>query len=114
MVRLDNMQFYAYHGCLEQERRGGNNFSVDITYDYDMRHAASKDDLACAVNYAEVYDIVKAQMAIPSNLLENVAWRIREAILAAFPALTFLSVKVTKHNPPVEGRVGASSVTIDR
>lgn len=114
MVRLDNMQFFAYHGCLEQERRDGNNFSVDVAFDYDMRQATCTDDLACAVNYAEVYDIVKAQMAIPSNLLENLAWRIREAIFAAFPSLTFLSVKVTKYNPPVDGRVESSSVTIDR
>ncbi len=114
MVRLDNMQFYAYHGCLEQERREGNDFSVDIAFDYDMERAARTDDLVHAVNYAQVYDIVKEQMAIPSNLLENVAWRIREAVLSAFPALTYLSVRVTKYNPPVEGRVESSSVTIDR
>ena len=37
MVRLNNMQFYGYHGCLEHEQKDGNWFRVDLAYDYDMR-----------------------------------------------------------------------------
>ena len=40
MVRLNNMQFYGYHGCLEHEQKDGNWFRVDLAYDYDMRKAA--------------------------------------------------------------------------
>ena len=59
----------------------------------------------------DMYEIVKAQMAIPSNLLENVSYRISEAISAAFPMITALTVTVTKFNPPVSGKAGSSSVT---
>lgn len=111
MVRLNGMEFYAYHGCLESERRDGNRFRVDIEYDYDMGRAASSDDLSEAVSYADIYGIVKQQMAVPSNLLENVAYRILEAIKAAFPKITSASVTVTKFNPPVGGETGSASVT---
>lgn len=106
------MEFYAYHGCLESERRDGNRFSVNLEFDYDSAAAAESDDLEKAVNYAEVFDIVSREMAIPSNLLENVTWRILQAIHAAFPQITFLNVAVTKYNPPVAGKCGSSTVSM--
>lgn len=106
------MQFYAYHGCLESERRDGNRFSVDFECDYPAAAAAEYDDLSDAVNYALIYDIVKAEMAIPSNLLENVAWRILSKVREQFPAVTGARVTVTKFNPPVDGEVVSSSVTL--
>ena len=59
MVRLNNMEFYAYHGCLDSERREGNRFRVDFAYDYDMRKAARSDELREAIDYGVVYDIIK-------------------------------------------------------
>lgn len=105
------MEFWAFHGCLPEERRDGNRFSVDVCFNYDMTEAAKTDNLSAAVDYSAVYEIVKAQMEIPSNLLENVSYRISEAISAAFPMITALTVTVTKFNPPVSGKAGSSSVT---
>ena len=64
------------------------------------------------VNYARIYDIVKAEMEIPSDLLEHVAGRIQRAIVAEFPEFERFSVRVSKRNPPVEGPVEWSRVTI--
>lgn len=111
MVRLNGMEFHAYHGCLESERRDGNRFRVDVEYDYDMTEAAKSDNLDYAVNYADIYNIVKEQMAVPSNLLENVAYRITEAVKRSFPKITSMTVTVTKFNPPVGGEAESSSVT---
>lgn len=112
MVRLDSMTFYANHGCLEIERLEGNTFTVDLQYDYPMQEAAETDDLSKAVDYSRIYDVVKSQMEIPSNLLENVAWRILEAIKVSFPQITSAQVTVAKFNPPLNGRVRSSSVTM--
>lgn len=112
MIRLSNMEFHAFHGCLESERREGNRFKVDFECDYDMQQAAVSDDLKYAVNYAVIYDIVKEQMAVPSNLLENVAFRILKAVRRSFPNLERATVTVTKFNPPVGGRCESASVTM--
>ena len=75
-IRLNGMEFYAYHGCYRDEQLIGNNFLVDITMDTDMEKASKSDDLCDALNYAEVYEIVKQEMSIRSFLLENVSSRI--------------------------------------
>ena len=113
MVRLENMRFYAYHGCLPEERRCGNDFLVTVEYDYDMLAAASSDDLSLAVDYSAIYRIVAGQMAEPSNLLENVALRIARAVREAFPQIKGGSVTVVKMHPPVEGVCERSSVTLE-
>ena len=105
------MRFQAYHGCLEEERRDGNTFLVDVTYTYDAVEAARKDSLEEAVDYSRVYDIVSREMAQPSNLLENVAWRISEALKREIPEIQSLKVRVAKQNPPVGGPCEWSAVT---
>jgi dihydroneopterin aldolase len=111
-VELSGMEFHAFHGCFESERKEGNLFKVDLSFRYDASEAAQSDDLEAAVDYGAVYDVVAREMAIPSNLLENVAWRIREAVSAGFPSIHDVTVRVSKRNPPISGPVEWSSVEI--
>ena len=113
-IELSGMEFHAFHGCLPEERRDGNLFVVDFECEYDISKAASSDSLEDALNYAEVYDLIKAQMQIPSNLLEHLAVRIADAVSASFPQIQHLSLRVAKAHPPVSGPVKWSSVKIER
>lgn len=113
MIRLDGMEFKAFHGCLESERKEGNRFRVDLEYDYDISKAAETDDLAFAVDYSAVYDTIAAEMGKQSCLLENVAARIARAVRTGFPRITSGKVTVTKFNPPLDGFTESSSVSID-
>ena len=112
IIELDQMKFWAFHGCLESERNKGNLFLVDFKGEMDITKAAHSDSLEDTVNYAGIYDIVKAEMEIPSDLLEHVAGRIQRAIAVGFPQFKRFSVRVSKHNPPVQGPVEWSRVTI--
>jgi dihydroneopterin aldolase len=56
-IKLNEMEFYAFHGCYNEERMVGNNFLVDISMDTDMEKASRSDNLHDALNYAQVYDI---------------------------------------------------------
>lgn len=107
------MKFHANHGCLPVERLEGAEYLVDFSCDRDIREAAVSDRLEDTLDYSRVYDIVAGQMALPSNLLENVAWRISEALRAEFPDLEHFSVRVTKLLPPVSGDCASSSVTLE-
>jgi len=111
-VILENMEFFAFHGCLPDERSDGNRFCVNLEYEYDMSKAAESDDVGDAVDYSSVYSVVSAQMQIPSNLLENVAWRILEALKKEFPMIVSATVSVCKYNPPVGGNVEKSTVIL--
>jgi dihydroneopterin aldolase len=112
IIELEEMKFWAFHGCLETERKKGNLFLVDFKGEMDITKASECDHLEDTVNYARIYDIVKAQMEVPSDLLEHVAGRIKRAVTAEFPEFERFSVRVSKHNPPVNGPVEWSRVTI--
>ena len=110
-IELTGMEFHAFHGCLEQERKEGNTFMVDFRGKRDGKKAAKTDDLNNTADYSKIYEIVAAQMAKPSNLLENVAGRIVDAIMEADFGFWFVQVRVSKKNPPVEGTCSWSRVT---
>ncbi|GHT23931.1 7,8-dihydroneopterin aldolase [Bacteroidia bacterium] len=99
------MEFYAFHGCLPQERQDGNRFLVDLELETGMDAARQSDSLDDTVDYAKVYEVVRQEMEIPSNLLEHVSARILERALAGFPQIQRAKVTVCKLNPPVMGKL---------
>lgn len=106
------MRFYAFHGCFDEEQKIGTNFRVNVCMRVDTALAQKSDDLADSVNYLSVYSEVQRQMMIPSHLLEHVADRIGEAVLAKFAKVQGLTVSVTKLNPPLGGQMEGVSVEI--
>ena len=75
-IYIDKAQFYAYHGVMPQERVVGNVFLVSLVVETDIAKATSSDKLEDTLSYAEIYEVIKAEMSIPSNLLEHVGGRI--------------------------------------
>ena len=111
-IEINNMRFYAHHGCFEQERIIGTNFRIDLAFDTDTSKAELSDDIADTVSYLDVYQVVKAQMQKPSHLLEHVARRIGEGIRNGFPSVEAVKVKVSKLNPPLGGQMESVSVEV--
>ncbi|MDR1672565.1 MAG: dihydroneopterin aldolase [Bacteroidales bacterium] len=110
-IFLEEMEFHAYHGCLPEEKKHGNRFVVDVEIDTDMEAASRNDSLNNALDYAKVYDTVKQEMEIRSDLLEHVSGRILERIFAAFPQTCRAEVKVSKLNPPCMGKMKKVTVS---
>lgn len=113
-IALENMEFYAYHGCLEHEKKYGNTFGVDLWMDLNCEMAAKTDNLSDTLNYQEVYDIVKCEMDKPADLIEHVGHRITEAVFSKFENIKKLKVKLIKYQPALGGKVGSVSVTYKR
>ena len=113
-IELSGMRFYAYHGCLESEKRLGNDFIVDFRCPCDIGKAGRSDCLVDTLNYSAVYAVVAREMRNPSNLLENVACRIADALAEEFPGLQHFDLTVSKKNPPVGGECEWARVSISR
>jgi len=111
-IELLGMQFFAFHGVLEQERENGNLFIVDFRCHYPIAEAAETDDLSKTLDYGKVHELVAEQMAIPSKLLENVAGRIADSIATRYPELEWFEVSVAKQAPPVNGKAEWSKITV--
>ena len=112
-ISIEGMEFHAYHGCLEEEQLIGNTFMVDIHMETDTIAAEHSDKLEETVNYADVFQLVKEEMAVNSKLLEHVGRRIMDVILEKYPQVDIIELKISKLNPPVGGKVHAVSVTMD-
>ncbi|WP_075603511.1 dihydroneopterin aldolase [Saccharicrinis aurantiacus] len=114
IIELEEMEFYAYHGCFKEEQVVGNRFIVNIAISVDVTKAMKSDSIYDALNYVEVYEITKEQIKQNSHLLEHLTDRIVTAIKAKFDYIDWLRVKVSKMNPPMGGQMKAVSVTLER
>ncbi len=114
IIELENMEFRAFHGCYELERKVGNRFSVDVVIESEETGTARTDDLADAVNYLTVYRTVAEQMEITSRTLERVCTRIIDALLERWPQVVGVKAKVSKLAPPLGGKIERVSVTMTR
>ena len=112
-IELKNMMFHAQHGVLEQEKTVGNTFAVSLKLYLDLSAAGQSDQLEDTLNYAEVFEIVKKEMAVPSNLLEYVATRIIQAVSQAFPQIVKIQIRLAKLRPPVYGEMEEAVVVIE-
>ena len=113
-ILLEDIEFYAYHGCFKQEQIAGNRFLVNLTLKTNMDKASNTDQITDALNYQEAYDVVKREMAVKSNLLENVAKRTLDALFDRFPQLEHATIKISKMNPPMGGSMRCVSVVMQR
>lgn len=113
-IELERMEFRAPHGCYDLEKVVGNRYHVDLKMDVEIGDAPMTDELLKSVNYLAVYQEVAEEIQIPSNILENVAWRILERIHRSFPQIVSSTIKVSKLAPPLGGKVERVSVTLSK
>lgn len=111
-IELRDIHMYAYHGVMEQERKVGAWFTVDIVLTLTDHVGALTDNIADTVNYADIYDTICKQMAVPSNLLEHVCHRILQEIMEKFASVSQAEVTLTKETPPMGGDRLKSAVTL--
>lgn len=108
------MEFFAYHGCYKEEQVVGNQFVVNLKLETNSKMAVKTDKLTDALNYQQAYEIVKEEMRINSNLLEHTCGRVLDALFSEFDSLTKATVKVSKLNPPMGGKMDRVSVTLSK
>lgn len=112
IIKVQDIKVYAYHGCLEEEKKIGSDYRVDLIIHADLTRSAQTDKLSDTVDYVHLNRIVKEEMVIPSHLLEHVAERILKRIMDELTLVDKAIVEVSKINPPIGGNV--SEVTIQR
>ena len=112
IITVNNIKLYAYHGCLEEEALIGGNYIVDVIIHTDFSEAAQTDDLTKTVDYCDVYELVKREMAIRSKLIEHVAMRIGNALVAMNKNIEKAEIHLTKIAPPMNGDVESVTVKV--
>ena len=114
IIELEEMEFFAYHGCYEEEQIKGNKFLVNITVETDVTKPAETDSIDDALNYVEIYKLTEKEMNKTSHLLENVAARIIDKLFENFDSIIHAEVKVSKLTPRIDGLMKMVSLTLKR
>jgi len=101
-VSLNGLVLYGYHGVLEAEKEMGQRFVIDIGLTLRPSVDIDADDLNQVVNYASVFETVKATFhREPIKLIETCAYRIGRDVLDAFERIDAVEVTVKKPSVPV-------------
>lgn len=114
IIEIEGMEFYAYHGHYKEEQIVGNRFLLDCIIEADCLPAAKSDDIIDAVNYQTAYKIIKAEMQKKSHLLENIAGRILDSLHENLTGIKKVTIKVSKMNPPMGGKIKKVSVSMSK
>ena len=102
-IVIKDLEIYAYHGVLPEEKRNGQNFIISAYLYLDLKNAGVSDDLTKTVNYAQVCeDIREVMLDEKYNLIEADAENICNTILIRYPGVSSVSVTVSKPNAPID------------
>ena len=113
-IELDGIALYGFHGVLDDERRVGQRFLVDVELDLADDTASRTDRIEDAVDYRLVVARVReVSDARAYHLLEAFAGAIAEALATAFP-VTAVRVRVRKPDVVLDPPVEHAAVTIER
>lgn len=111
-IFLKGIRFYAYHGVAPQENLIGNEYIIDLKLGVDISKAMQTDEVTDTVNYAEVYNVIKTEMDIPSKLLEHVGKRIVKQLFKQFATIEDIDLFLSKRNPPMGADIESAGIEL--
>src|SRR5690606_38038260 len=113
-LTLTGLRARAFHGVLEEERRVGQVFLIDVVAHLPLAEASASDDLDDTVHYGVLAEeVVAAVESEPVDLIETVAERVA-AVVLAHRRVVFTTVTVHKPSAPIAVPFADVSVTIHR
>lgn len=110
-IELRGISAWAHHGVLAHETELGQEFTLDLVLHVDLSVAAASDELDDTVDYGTVASAAHAALVGPSaRLVEHVAGRVADAVLAVDPRIA--AVDVALHKPAAPLVVPATDVVV--
>jgi len=114
-IKVNNMEFYGYHGVFKEENKLGQRFRVNATLELDLSQAGKSDQVEDSINYADVYQVCKKIVeGEPLNLVEALAEHIASTMLEQFEKLNQCTIEVIKPDPPIPGHYDSVAIEITR
>jgi dihydroneopterin aldolase len=113
-IELVGLVVFGRHGYLEEERRLGQRFLVDLWVDVDEAAAAS-DRIEDTVDYRRLAGLVREVFSGPERLLlEGLAGAVADGIVARFDAVERARVRVRKPDVVLDPPVDHAAVVVER
>lgn len=114
-IRINGITGYGYHGVFPEERKNGQNFSVDVELILNLEKASKSDDLKDTVDYGAICELVMTAITgTPYQLIEKLAGVIADEILIAHKLVEIVLVTVHKPSAPVTAITSDINVMVIR
>jgi len=113
-IELHGIELFGFHGVLEEERRDGQRFLVDVDLDYRDVTAGASDRIEDAIDYRDVVaSVLEVSDGRAYHLLEALASALADTLLASFP-VERVRVRVRKPDVVLPRPVDHAAVVVER
>jgi 7,8-dihydroneopterin aldolase/epimerase/oxygenase len=113
-IELAGLVVFGHHGYLEEERRLGQRFLVDLWVDV-AGEAAGSDRIEDTVDYRHLAALVREVFAGPERLLlEGLAGAVADGIVDRYSAVERARVRVRKPDVVLDPPVEYAAVVVER
>ena len=113
-IELIGLVVFGHHGYLEEERRLGQRFLVDLWVDLD-EGATGSDSIDETIDYRQLAALVREVFAGPEKLLlEGLAGAVVDGILARFPSARHVRVRIRKPDVVLDPAVEHAALVLER
>ena len=114
-IFVENIAVFAYHGLHAEEEKLGQRFYISLTAIADRRPAGVSDDFEQTVSYADLTEVaVEIATKRRFRLIEALAETIAAEILARFPKVLSILVRIDKPSAPIPAVIDGAAVEIER
>jgi dihydroneopterin aldolase len=113
-IELQGIELFGFHGVLEEERRDGQRFLVDVDLEYRDVTAGASDRIEDAIDYRDVVaSVLEVSDGRAYHLLEALASALADTLLASFP-VEHVRVRVRKPDVVLPRPVDHAAVVVER
>jgi dihydroneopterin aldolase len=110
-ILIEALELHAYHGWHRHEGEFGQPFLLDVELETDIARAAATDELGDALDYALIVATMRRLFVDTRyKLVEAAAASLAQGLLAQFPAVTTVDLRVRKLKPPIPERLSAVGI----
>lgn len=96
-IVLRAMRFEGRHGVTAEERAEAQPIEVDVELSTDLQQAGIEDELERTADYGRAYELCREIVESASfRLLESMAEAMAQELLAAYPIVREVTVRVRK------------------
>ena len=116
-ILVEALDLHAFHGWHPHEGAFGQQFQIDLQMNVDIEAVADSDELRDALDYGAVIAATRRLFVEKRHkLIEYAAVALGRGLLAEFPRIQSIKVRVKKMAPPVPEKLAYAGVevTLDR
>ncbi|MCF7807530.1 MAG: dihydroneopterin aldolase [Candidatus Marinimicrobia bacterium] len=114
ILTVKNLVFYGYHGVQDYEKELGGRFEVDVKINYPFMRCSTDDTLHEAVDYQQVYAVVKDMVTTRKyHLIETLADHIADALAEQFD-VDEVTIVLRKRKVPINAVLDYVQVEVTR